>query len=247
MINLYCSLLIVTLLADSCTSDKSGVVSPTQQSFTCPDYPVSAQPALFESSFFAGAVVQKDSLQLTITREYLGSLPVTSGQIIATDPVSMGKEPFTIVFPKGRFPVELAVAHFNNDERVAFARILFSAKPVVKWQMALLAGQKPLPVKGENYYGYPVDAGVGLFIDADQMRGFNQFLSADEGNFKKVFITGYQLDSKHPLPGLLYAANGDTVATFSTGWGDGSYATYIGFDARNQPCRLLTDFQVINW
>ncbi|TYZ08416.1 DUF4241 domain-containing protein [Hymenobacter lutimineralis] len=247
MTNLYFPLLIATLFATSCVSDSSGVVSPKQQAFACPAYPVSAQPVVFESSFFEGAVVQQDSLQLTISRTYLGSLPVVSGRIIATDPVSMGTEPFTTVFPKGRFPVELAVAHFNNDERVAFARILFSAKPVVKWQIALLAGQKPLPINGKDYYGYPVDAGVGLFADANQIRGFNHYLNADEKNFEKVFLTGYQLDSSAPLPGLFYAANGDTVATFSTGWGDGSYATYIGFDAKNQPCRLLTDFQVISW
>ncbi|WP_432774035.1 DUF4241 domain-containing protein [Brevibacillus gelatini] len=34
---------------------------------------------------------------------------------------------------------------------------------------------------------------------------------------------------------------------FSSGWGDGSYASYIGYDADGQIVRLLTDFYLVDW
>jgi hypothetical protein len=32
---------------------------------------------------------------------------------------------------------------------------------------------------------------------------------------------------------------------FKSGWGDGFYATYIGYDKAGNICRLVTDFVVI--
>jgi hypothetical protein len=32
---------------------------------------------------------------------------------------------------------------------------------------------------------------------------------------------------------------------FKSGWGDGFYATYIGYDKSGNICRLVTDFVVI--
>lgn len=37
------------------------------------------------------------------------------------------------------------------------------------------------------------------------------------------------------------------MAMFSTGWGDGSYASYIGYDAEGQIARLVTDFYLLDW
>ncbi|MBT2557581.1 DUF4241 domain-containing protein [Hymenobacter sp. ISL-91] len=223
------------------------MASPSSQEITRLAYSVSAQPKVFETSFFPGTTIQHNNITFRFTRTYLGDLPVPTGRIVVTDPILLESEslPFTTVFPKGDFPVELAIAHFGDDERVAFARILFSAEPVAAWTMALLAGQKPLPITGEEYYGYSVDSGSGLFIDSTYLRGFNQYLSADNKNFSHVF-TDYLAENQQK-PGILYTAQGNTLATFSTGLGDGYYATYIGFDAQHRPCRLLTDFQLIKW
>jgi hypothetical protein len=37
------------------------------------------------------------------------------------------------------------------------------------------------------------------------------------------------------------------LAAFTTGLGDGKYATYIGYDAAGKPCRLLSDFKLFDW
>ena len=45
----------------------------------------------------------------------------------------------------------------------------------------------------------------------------------------------------------LYNFNGHNIATFSTGLGDGHYATYVGYDEKGNICRLLTDFNLVGW
>lgn len=239
---------LTSLTTISCSSQKGGVTEPGKQTVVNQPYSVTAEPAVFETSFFAGAQVQQDSVTIRLTSDFLGNLPVPTGQIIATDPVAISNTAFGTQFPRGRFPVELAVAHFTDDERVAFARIVFSAKPVKKWELALIPGQKPLSIHYSTYYGYGVDAGTALFMDAAHVAGLNKHL-AKPGAYKQLFIEGFALapHSKIRRLGFLYAAQNDTLATFATGWGDGFYATYVGFDDHNQPCRLLTDFQVITW
>ncbi|GGG50022.1 DUF4241 domain-containing protein [Hymenobacter glacieicola] len=244
----YVLMAVASLATSFCASKPSGIIEPGKRAIQLLPYQVTVEPSVFETSFFPDAIVQRDGVTIALTPEFLGNLPVSSGRILATDPVSMRTTAFTTEFPRGRFPVELAIARFNGDERVAFARILFSAKPVAKWEMALIAGQKPLSIHDSTYYGYSVDAGTALFIDAEHVAGLNNHLDS-QAAYEQLFIKSFEVnaDSKSYRTGFLYAAQSDTLATFATGWGDGSYATYVGFDSQNRPCRLLTDFQVIPW
>ncbi|UYZ62464.1 DUF4241 domain-containing protein [Hymenobacter weizhouensis] len=237
------------LEALSCTQPPIGsLISPGQVTVSRPPYDVKAKPTLFETSFFPNVRVDQDSIVFELHRGFLGNLPITSGKVVAADPVSLapGAPPFTTQFPRGRFPVELAIARFNGDERIAFARILFSGEPVASWELALLPGQEPLPLFGKEYYGYPVDGGMAVFVDAAGTVPLNRFL-ADRASAENFFITSSQFADASPNRGFLYAFHSDTLAAFSTGFGDGSYATYVGLDAQHRPCRLLADFQVIPW
>lgn len=102
---------------------------------------------------------------------------------LSTEHLDTVCQPVYVNFPIGEFPVQVAIAKQNGDERVAFSRILFSAAPVAKWEMARNAEQAPLPV----------------------------------------------------------------FDTLATGWGDGRYASYIGWDSSGRPCQLLTDFEMFDW
>lgn len=242
-------LLAVASLATSfCTSIPSGIINPGKKAIQLFPYQVTAEPIVFETSFFPDTKVQQDSITIAFTPDFLGNLPIPSGRIVATDPVAMRTTAFTTEFPRGRFPVELAIARFNGDRRVAFARILISAQPVKRWELALIPGQKSLAIHDSTYYGYSVDAGTALFIDADHLDKLKNQL-ASQAAYEQLFIKSFELspNNKSYRTGFLYAAQSDTLAAFETGWGDGSYATYVGFDSQNHPCRLLTDFQVITW
>lgn len=99
-----------------------------------------AFPQIFEGSFFADTKVLQFGTEITFDKIAVGNLKVSSGQIIATDPVTLGDAiAFSENFSLGEFPVELAMANINanKDRRVAFSRVKFSDEPIRKWEFAL--------------------------------------------------------------------------------------------------------------
>ena len=186
----------------------------------------------------------------------IGNLTIKSGRICAVDPfVSLGKvRPFTQDVPNGEFPVRLAVGDHPagpvKDSRVAFARVDFSGRPVTRWRMAVTAGQNVSTLKPDEIFGYGVDAGTGSFYDpaadatvealyAKNPDVWQEWQTAGEANGPRIV---------GPYSFVLMLPMGDVnVAMFHSGWGDGFYASWFGFDADGNVAALLTDFQTIDW
>ena len=177
----------------------------------------------------------------------IGLLNVPTGKIIACDPFIYNEdEPFNIGFPIGQFPVELSIAKINGDERVGFARIRFSDNVPVNWVMAVCEGQDVTSLKANEFFGYGVDAGTGAFMDEMNAKVFSEYLDEKDDNFKKI-TDEMEKTYKHTRSWLLWEKHGSNVAMFSSGWGDGHYTTYIGYDINNNICRLVTDFGLLDW
>lgn len=176
----------------------------------------------------------------------IGKIKIISGQITACDPMHTDEYgiPFTQIFPTGEFPVQLSIARLNNDESIAFARIMFSEAPVIKWEFALQKDQSQLPVGGEDIHGFSVDAGVGIFIDAEALKILDKSTVA---NTQSLVFKEMKNHLHNGWKYTLHSFGNNNLAAFSTGMGDGTYATYIGFDASGKPCRLLADFDIFNW
>jgi Protein of unknown function (DUF4241) len=175
----------------------------------------------------------------------LGDLKVAEGNIVAVDPLMYTNDlPFTASFPTGKFPVQLAVAKIKDDERVGFARIKFSAELPVRWTMAVIDGQNPDELGADQIFGYGVDAGLGAFMDISGGRELMSFIDAEPGN-DEVIIEELEKTTKDTWSSLMWEHNASNVAIFSSGWGDGFYASYIGYDNDDNICRLVTDFGVI--
>jgi hypothetical protein len=199
-------------------------------------------PNIFEAAFYNDTKVSQGDVAYRFYNYDIGKIKIESGKIIACDPIVMhDASPFTQIFPTGEFPVHLAMAKTDNDERVAFSRIVFSDNPISKWEYALQKGEKPIPLKDTSFYCYGVDAGTGIFIDSISNNYFNK---KDHSEWENVFITKAE---KNGYKGYTYDFEGHNLATFSTGYGDGCYATYIGFDARGNTCQILTDFGLVQW
>lgn len=182
-----------------------------------------------------------------------GSLKLPSGRICAADPfiALTDAKPFTQATPAGAFPVRLAVASFpSGGLRVAFARVDFSAAPITRWSMAVVDGQDVGTLKEDHIFGYGVDAGTGSFFDPVAGKAAAGFLDANpdaweawqtEGESNGPKVVGpyfFMLD----LP--LGAAN---AIMFGSGWGDGFYASWFGYDAQGNVAALVTDFATIDW
>jgi hypothetical protein len=127
------------------------------------------------------------------------------------------------------------------------SRIYFSPKPVVRWEFALARGKRQIPLGGEHFYGYGVDGGQGIFIDSAANDGFTKLLSQDDDLWETVFVDETMKNYRNTWEFVVYPFPGHNLAGFSTGLGDGTYASYVGYDASGKICRLLTDFGLISW
>ena len=205
-----------------------------------------AFPRLFENAFIKGTTEQGKDATVSFYGVNIGKLKIPTGSLIACDPMHIDEYgiPFTQQFPTGEFPVQLAVARLKDEERIAFARINFSDEPVVRWEFALKEGNKPLPITSEEGPGYSVDASVGVFIDAAASKALNldHVTRMDTGIYTEL-----DKNYRHTWRYAMFNFGNHNLATFTSGFGDGFYSSYIGYDADGKPCRLLTDFGLFEW
>ncbi|RAJ77387.1 uncharacterized protein DUF4241 [Chitinophaga dinghuensis] len=202
-------------------------------------------PAFLESAFVAGTTSESGARNCTFYTVNPGQLKITSGQLIACDPFILDLEsPFSTVFPTGEFPVQLGVAKFEDDERVAFARIKFSEEQPVSWNMALCEGDDISTLKADEIFGYGVDAGTGAFMDITAAEELDEFLQEKDDNYDQL-TEEMEKTYAHTRSWMMWNGKAANAAFFSSGWGDGFYGSYIGYDAGGNICRLVTDFGVV--
>jgi hypothetical protein len=220
-----------------------------------------AHTAAFERAFAPGFSVEtKDEFQGETRVETVpfkvveaGSLKLPSGRICAADPfVSLSDaKPFKQATPTGAFPVRLAVADFpSGGLRVAFARVDFKQAAVVRWSMAVIEGQDIATLKKDEMFGYGVDAGTGSFFDPQAGKAAADLLKSNEDAWEAWQTEGEANGPKviGPYSFLLDLPLGEANAImFGSGWGDGFYASWFGYDADGDVAALITDFQTIDW
>jgi hypothetical protein len=182
-----------------------------------------------------------------------GTLKLPSGQICAADPfVALSDtKPFTQQVPAGDFPVQLAVGEFpSGGSRVTFARVDFKRTPIARWSMAVVDGQDVKTLKRDHIFGYGVDAGTGSFFDPVAGNAAAELLKADENAWEAWQTEGEANGPKMigPYSFLLNLPLGDANAVmFHSGWGDGYYASWFGYDAEGDVVALVTDFATVDW
>ncbi len=181
-------------------------------------------PLLFETAFLKGTTQTVKKSILHLNGINIGKIKIPSGRIIACDPLHIDEygKPFTQLFPTGEFPVQLSIAKVDYAESIAFVRINFSDAPVAKWAFALQAGQQPIPVGGKEIHGYSVDAGIGIFMDVETSKVVNKdkLAQMDDAMYKEM-DKHYHYDWKYAI----HHFGTHNMAAFTTGLGDGQYAT----------------------
>lgn len=176
----------------------------------------------------------------------LPDLWLPSGQIVAADGIIMEGRPFTRQVEPGRYPVTIAIAALAKDERIAFAQVRFSDRPVARWELAVVAGQDVSTLKDGDFFGYPVDSGTGCFADPQAVELVNQASDPDMKFFNKISA---EMDKvyRHTRSWVHIETSSGSAALFSSGFGDGIYPSYFGLDGAKEPVCLLTDFFVSKW
>ena len=181
--------------------------------------------------------------------ESIGNLIITSGQIAASDPlVCPDPQPFTRRVPNGEYPVTLAIAILEGgDERVAFARVDFTQGPINHWEMAVINGQLVEDLQDDEMFGYGVDAGTGCFMDIDTSHALTKRMGENDRYFLDI-IEFLDETYRHTWSWANFKPDPESagnIVAFSSGYGDGFYASYFAIGGDHKPIALITDFAII--
>jgi hypothetical protein len=236
-----------------------GLLSPARAHAGPGDAPHYA--AAFDKAFVPGFVVTTRDTYKGETRietvpfrtVEAGSLKLPSGRVCVADPfiALSDAKPLTQAVPPGEYPVRLAVADFPaGGLRVAFARVDFKAAPIVRWSMAVFEGQDISTLNDNEIFGYGVDAGTGSFFDPAAGKAAGALLDANPDAWE-VWQTDGETNGPRlvgPYFFLLDLPLGNANAImFGSGWGDGFYASWFGYDADGNVAALVTDFGTLDW
>jgi len=181
-----------------------------------------------------------------------GDLVLSSGELVACDPlVEPERDPFKVKLNPGIYPVILSLAYNTDPAKksfVAFATLYISNKPPERREMATLPDEDASLLPPDRIYGYDVEAGLGCFMDAEVAQIIDTELMEKEfmDSLGQELIDAIeQNEEQYGHPWVNFIVNrytGANVIAFSSGVGDGSYATYFGYDEENNIVTVTTDF-----
>ncbi|AJC81406.1 hypothetical protein IE4803_CH04269 [Rhizobium etli bv. phaseoli str. IE4803] len=181
---------------------------------------------------------------------HMGNVELTSGRIVAADPLAQPDRPaLARTVAPGEYPVTL----YQAFGRIAAASMRFAEGRPDRWELAVLPGQEPATLKDDEIFGYPVDAGVGCYMDAQTLALIDERQAQVQAQKPGADINYYDdvlaadLDANKSIYALHRPVAGKkgNVAVFWSGWGDGFYPVFWGLDRDGHALVLMTDFGLI--
>lgn len=221
-LGLSCALM--ALLVSGCTKVAKETVESEDNLAKSPDW---------EALLVDGSSVSNQLGSFTLRLTNMAEIVVASGKVVACDGFVFDSHPLKAEFPLGKFPVQLAVAQFSNDQRVACATIVFSTNAAVRWEFC---------------GGYGVDSGTGCYMDVKTAKLLEKRMEREPNYFMKLIpeMEKQQVNTWSWLNLRLEEASGLNAVLFSSGFGDGGYNCFVGYDAAGKPAKLITDFGILN-
>lgn len=189
----------------------------------------------------------------TLETYEVGNIHISSGKIVASDPlISPDQSAFTQDFPKGDFPV---LVHKERESNcIAYSEIVFDKDQIAEtWSLALSDNQKIQDLKNGEIYGFLVESGMGSLMDKNAQVSLNALeqelfhkKGADFMGIYEEFFHSHFFDEKGAIDQFAilkpYGSKPENIVAFETGYGEGFYASYIGYSKDNQPVKLISEF-----
>ncbi|QIG89439.1 DUF4241 domain-containing protein [Chryseobacterium sp. POL2] len=181
-----------------------------------------------------------------------GVLHLSSGRLVACDPIiTPDKTAFNQLFPKGDFSIMIHKEISNNC--VAYSEIIFESGDVDSWVMALCDNQKLEDLEEGEIFGFPVESGMSALMDLDSQQRLNDYeqelfhkKGVDFLGIYEEFFHTYFYDSNGAIDQFAmmkpYPEEKANLLAFEAGYGEGFYASYIGYNKAKQPIKFVTEF-----
>ncbi len=194
----------------------------------------------------------------------IGQIQLPTGKIIAGDPFfTQSIKPFVRSVNPGSYPVKIYIAEIEPEHyRIAYAKIKFQPKIATNWILAVTNDIKIdvlSKLKDGEYFGFPVDSGLGCFTDEktnevflskisrfyseNPNKNYYDDLLAEEFN-KYSSKSKYSRDLGDWNNHILSNTSHLNVMMFASGWGDGYYPAYWGYDDKQETVELTIDFLI---
>jgi hypothetical protein len=134
----------------------------------------------------------------------------------------------------------------------SLCRNYFQDSEIKDWKLATTAGQNIKELAEGEVFGYPVESGMGCFMDVDTQNSLNELeqklYHKKGGDFMGIyeeFFHEYFLMKRSYRSICIFKAFRDssgTIFAFETGYGEGFYASYIAYDKNQSPVKIITEF-----
>lgn len=202
---------------------------------------------IFNEAFTDGFAVSLNGKSYKFQSQLIGEIRLTSGKLVACDAFVSCETPFSKSVPVGTFPLCVAIASTGEDERIAFAKIVFAPGQIESWELATIEGEDASTLKKGEIFGYGVDSGTGAFMDVEALRIYEAQRIREGTKFDEQLFAELDKNYRHTRSWCLFQTDKGTVAMFSSGDGDGRYPTYRGYDEAGKLVAVITDFGLVPW
>nr|WP_322626398.1 DUF4241 domain-containing protein [uncultured Flavobacterium sp.] len=197
-----------------------------------------------------------------LVKIHTGDVNLPTGRIVVADPFLAYEQPaFSKTVEPDKYPVYIYVSEIDKlHHRIAYAKIKFRPESATRWILALTEDVTPDEIEEleeDEYFGFDVESGLAGFMDEE---------TRDE--FTSKLDTLYETDEEYDYYDAILAeefkaysgknnfsrelgdwndhkptADSDNnIIMFSSGWGDGYFPAYWGYNDNGDIVELAVDF-----
>lgn len=185
----------------------------------------------------------------------IGEVNLPTGEILACDPLVELEEAKAYIqkTPVGKYPVRIAVVPSEDyGDRYACVKVEFSKNTPVVYELAVTGEEEKMDEAAEDeYYGFGVDAGMGCVADKKSQDKYIKYWNKLEEDgeaddpyddiFEELLAESAQQFPKYQRTGGNWAnwtipGTELNIPIFASGWGDGYYPCYFGYDKEEELC-----------
>ena len=191
----------------------------------------------------------------------IGEINLPTGEILACDPLVDLEDAKTFIqrVSIGKYPVKIAVVPSKEyGDRYACVKVEFSKNKPVVYELAVTGAEEDMDeAKEDEFYGFGVDAGMGCVVDKkaqeEYIKYWEKLVEEEEADnpFDDIFDDLLaESAKKYPKYQREYGdwanwtiPNTDVnIPIFTSGWGDGYYPCYFGYDKDGELCGFYIHF-----
>lgn len=191
----------------------------------------------------------------------IGEINLPTGEILACDPLVDLEDAKTFIqkVPIGKYPVKIVVVPSKEyGDRYACVKVEFSKNKPIVYELAVTGVEEEMDTAAEDeFYGFGVDAGMGCVVDKKTQEEYIKYwkkLEEEEevdNPYDDIFENLLaESAKKYPKYQREYGDWANwiipntelNIPIFASGWGDGVYPSYFGYDKNGELCGFYIHF-----